>query len=112
MATDPPKLEEVLADLPADGIRLTGGLALRLTTGNGIHVLGCSRVRVAPSAQEMEIIGRAILQIHRPAVLMRGRRPLPIVDRHGTTHVIWRFYWPAEPVELIHQSPEQMRIEL
>jgi hypothetical protein len=44
----PISLVDILRGLPPAGTRLSGGLALRLSHGNGMMVLGCSRARVTP----------------------------------------------------------------
>ncbi|MBK8987395.1 MAG: hypothetical protein IPM39_15180 [Chloroflexi bacterium] len=94
-----------LQNLPAAGRRLTGGLALRLTKGNGMNVLGCSRVGVQPSETEMDTIVEAVVEAFGPAVVWMATGPerkevayLPDGEETAVAevHYIWRVYWPQE----------------
>ncbi len=99
------RLIYTLKNLPPHGRRLTGGLALRLTRGNGMNVLGCSRVNVPPSETEMETVVEAVAEAFGPAVVWMATGPerkevayLPdgAETAVAEVHYIWRVYWPQE----------------
>lgn len=98
-------LADRLRTLPANpkGIRLPRGLALRLTSGNGMHVLGCSRVDSHPSVEEMRLVAKAVIEVFAPEWLFQARGH---VWQAG--HGIWRLYWPMERVIPVFSSVENM----
>ena len=107
MSTDKERgrLIYTLKNLPQNGRRLPGGLALRLTKGNGMTVLGCSRVGVQPSETEMETIVEAVVEAFGPTAVWLASRPerkevayLPDGEETAVSevHYIWRVYWPEE----------------
>jgi len=107
MSTDKERgrLIYTLKNLPANGRRLPGGLALRLTKGNGMNVLGCSRVGVQPSETEMGVIVEAVVEAFGPTAVWLASRPerkevawLPDGEETAVSevHYIWRVYWPEE----------------
>jgi hypothetical protein len=103
-----PELTEVLPDLPPNGpgIRLPRGLGLRLSAGNGMMVLGCSRVGVRPSANEMEAVVAAVTAVFQPTAVFQAEKPeLRVIGQEE--HFIWRLYWPLEGVKLMQQQPVQ-----
>lgn len=94
-----------LKHMPKEGRRLDGGLALRISKGNGMNVLGCSRVGVEPSLAEMEVMVTAVKEAFGTAVVFVGERPerreIPRLvgnDALLEVHYIWRIYWPVESV--------------
>ncbi len=99
-------LTETLKTLPANGRRLTTGLALRLTTGNGIAVLGCSRVDTPPTDEDMEAVQSAVWQVFTPTILLQGTQTERRLSG-GYTHHIRRLYWPLEGVAVVGQQPVQ-----
>lgn len=91
-----------------DRLRLTDhDLAARLSRGNGMIVLGCSRIDVAPSLTEMETVATAVRAVFAPAWLWRAKEAERREIR-GEAHYIWRLYWPAETLELIHAPMKQV----
>lgn len=101
-----PNLTAVLRDLPLEGIRLSGGLALRLSRGNGMMVLGISRVGVDPSGQELETVMQAVIRTFKPRLLFQAEMP-ERRHRNGHTHHIWRLYWPLEGISQVYKRPVQ-----
>lgn len=99
-------LPTILRNLPAAGARLPGGLALRISRGNGMVVLGCSRVGVAPSETEMEVVLDAVVSAFAPAVVFQATEP-EYRAVGGYDHYIWRLYWPAERVQVAWQPATQ-----
>lgn len=98
------KLIYILKNLPPSGKRLDGGLALRLSRGNGWAVLGCSRVGQMPSEQEMETICKAVVEVWRPAQVWRGGKgKVLVVKGEQVEHFIWRLYWTLETLELVYE---------
>ncbi|MBP7041730.1 MAG: hypothetical protein KBE23_03250 [Chloroflexi bacterium] len=122
MSTDKERgrLIYTLKNLPQNGRRLPGGLALRLTKGNGMNVLGCSRVGVQPSETEMAVIVEAVVEAFGPTAVWLASRPerkevawLPDGEETAVSevHYIWRVYWPEEKMRLAWQpSAEQMAL--
>ena len=114
------RLVYALKNLPENGRRLPGGLALRITRGNGMAVLGCSRVGVAPSETEMEVIVEAVVEAFGPAAVWMSAGPekkeqawLPEGEDTAVVevHFIWRVYWPVEKLQLVWRpSAEQMAL--
>jgi len=114
------RLVYTLKNLPENGRRLEGGLALRITRGNGMAVLGCSRVGVAPSETEMEVIVEAVVEAFGPAAVWMAAGPekkeqawLPEGEDTAVVevHFIWRVYWPVEKLQLVWRpSAEQMAL--
>jgi len=114
------RLVYALKNLPENGRRLQGGLALRITRGNGMAVLGCSRVRVAPSETEMEVIVEAVVEAFEPSAVLLAAGPerkeqawLPEGEETAVVevHFIWRVYWPEEKMRLVWRpSAEQMTL--
>ena len=114
------RLVYALKNLPENGRRLKGGLALRISRGNGMAVLGCSRVRVAPSETEMEVIVEAVAEAFGPAAVWLAAGPerkevawLPDGEETAVVevHFIWRVYWPEEKMRLVWRpSAEQMAL--
>ncbi|MCB8986913.1 MAG: hypothetical protein H6661_04095 [Ardenticatenaceae bacterium] len=114
------RLVYALKNLPENGRRLPGGLALRITRGNGMAVLGCSRVGVAPSETEMEVIVEAVVEAFEPAAVWLANQPVRkevarLADGDETAvveiHYIWRVYWPEEKMRLAWRpSAEQMAL--
>ena len=93
---NPNHLVPILQNLPPAGLRLSGGLALRLSHGNGMTVLGCSRIGVRPSTVEMEVIVQAVVAAFSPKVIYQAKEP---EWRRAGDVYIWRLYWPVEEVE-------------
>lgn len=105
------ELTTILSSLPVNGpgIRLPRGLGLRLTKGNGMMVLGCSRIGVRPSAREMETVVDAITAVFRPTAVFQAIEPeCRIVG--AEQHFIWRIYWPCEGVSLVRQEARQAEL--
>lgn len=101
------RLVYALKNLPPNGRRLKGGLALRISQGNGMNVLGCSRVDVEPSLTEIETVITAVEEAFHPAFIFVAEKPVrrEIPRLVGETavleiHYIWRVYWPVEGVQL------------
>ncbi len=112
MSDDNKYLIYALRNLPPAGRRLKGGLALRLTRGNGMACLGCSRVNVPPSKREMEVIVEAVAEAFGPTAVWMANAPARrevarLVEGEETAvaerHYIWRVYWPEEPLTLAWQ---------
>ena len=104
------QLVYALRHLPENGRRLRGGLALRLSRGNGVTVLGCSRVRVPPSETEMETVIAAVAEAFEPSVIWLAAEPekkevawLPEGEETAVVevHYIWRVYWPEEGLRAV-----------
>lgn len=94
----------ILKNLPPDGTRTDTGLALRLTTGNGMAVLGCSRVGDVPSEAEITAVVDAIRKVYAPSMLFRADQPeTRIVETHP--HTILRLYWPIERISIVPNLP-------
>ena len=91
-------LTKVLRTLPPAGRRLSGGLALRLSHGNGMTVLGCSRIGTRPSTVEMEVIVQAVADAFEPAVIYQAKEAEWRRDQGDHEVYIWRLYWPVEEV--------------
>jgi hypothetical protein len=98
-------LISTLQCLPENGLRLSDGLALRLSRGNGWYVLGCSRVGAAPDLREMERVCAAVVAVYRPSQIWRGQ--LALQTKGGLQHYILRLYWPFEELDLVYESPTQ-----
>lgn len=101
----------ILRNLPREGKRLPNGLALRLSKGNGVFVLGCSRVDVPPSDAEMQIIARAVQEAFMPPLMYKGGRPSvkAVSGQRGRLHHICRLYWLEEDVTVV-KLPVQMEL--
>ena len=99
-------LPHLLQEMPPDGLRLPSGLALRLTTGNGMAVLGCSRVDTAPSDEEMASVQDAVWQIFKPVILLQAEKN-EYRFSGGYEHAIRRLYWPLEAVSVVRVRPVQ-----
>jgi hypothetical protein len=97
---------QALEKMPDDGLRLDNGLALRLTVGNGMMVLGCSRIDDGPSDEEMACIQDAVCVVFKPEILLRADT---ITIRHsgGYEHHIRRLYWPLEKVSMVQAQLQQ-----
>ena len=109
MATDKDngRMIYTLQHLPPNGRRLEKGLALRITQGNGMAVLGCSRVDVEPSLVEMGVMVTAVAEAFHPSVIFIAEAPVrkEIARLVGETavleiHYIWHIYWPLAGVKL------------
>lgn len=103
-----------LQHLPPNGRRLEHGLSLRMSKGNGMNVLGCSRVDVAPSLTEMEVMVTAVKEAFGATVVFVAEKPerreIPRLvgeDAILEVHHIWRIYWPVEGVRLVQERPLQ-----
>ena len=103
----PNNLVEILKTLPANGRRLKGGLALRITRGNGMAVLGCSRIGVPPSLVEMRTIATAVRDAFDPPCLFGDSTISLHTDKQGNLHHIQRLYWPLNDVSLVWSPPVQ-----
>lgn len=99
-------LTAVLADLPAEGVRLRGGLALRLTSGNGMTVLGCSRINMPPGDIELSTVIGAVKIVFQPSHLFR-ERTVQVIEKAGNSHHIIRIYWPDETLEFLEAPSYQ-----
>ena len=83
-------------------------------------VLGCSRVGVAPSETEMEVIVEAVVEAFGPAAVWLANQPMRkevarLPEREETAvvevHYIWRVYWPEDKMRLVWRpSAEQMAL--
>ena len=102
-------LPHILQEMPPDGLRLPSGLALRLTTGNGMAVLGCSRVDAVPSDEEMASIQEAVWQIFKPVILLQADKNEYRLSG-GYEHTIRRLYWPLEAVSVVRTQPVQQAL--
>jgi hypothetical protein len=102
-------LPHVLQEMPPDGLRLPNGLALRLTTGNGMAVLGCSRVDVAPSDKEMASVQEAVWQTFKPVILLQADKNEYRLSG-GYEHAIRRLYWLLEAVSVVRTRPVQQAL--
>lgn len=97
------KLAWALQNLPKEGKRLDGGLALRLFHGRDLAFLDCSRIDQAPSAIEMKTVAEAVVEAYHPAVIWRGS--VFVVESGGYQHHIWRLYWPVDVLEQVYTAP-------
>ncbi|MCB8942527.1 MAG: hypothetical protein H6658_02005 [Ardenticatenaceae bacterium] len=104
------KLVPILKNLKPEGKRLNGGLALRITRGNGMTVLGCSRVEQAPSEIEMKTVMEAVIFLWQPSHIWRGH--ISVSRSGGEEHHIWRLYWPIEKLEEVYAEPVQEELPL
>ena len=111
------RLVYALQNLPPNGRRLEKGLALRITTGNGMNVLGCSRTGVEPSLTEVQTVITAVCEafgVSLSAVLMEKkpvRREIArMVEETAVSeiHYIWRVYWPVEGVVMASEMAEEV----
>lgn len=105
------ELTTILSSLTPNGpgIRLPRGLGLRLTCGNGMMVLGCSRIGVRPSVNEMETVVDAVTAVFQPVAVFQANEPeLRLVA--GVEHFIWRLYWPIESVSVVWRPAEQLAL--
>jgi hypothetical protein len=106
-----PELTEIVRHLPVNGPgrRLARGLGLRLSRGNGMMVLGCSRIGVRPSTTEMETVVDAVTAVFQPAAIFQAdetERRLVL----NQEHFIWRLYWPVESVSVVWRPAEQLAL--
>lgn len=114
------RLVYALKNLPENGRRLRGGLALRISRGNGMNVLGCSRVRVPPSETEMETVVAAVAEAFEPSVIWQAAGPevkevawLPEGEETAVVevHYVWRVYWAEERLTAVWRpSAEQLTL--
>lgn len=100
---------QVLDGLPKDGLRLGSGLALRLTSGNGMAVLGCSRINAVPSDEEMTCIQDAVWQLFSPEILLQAVNITLILNDDGEHH-IRRLYWPLEGISIVKTRAIQQHL--
>ena len=84
---------------------MPGGLAIRVTTGNGFNVLGASRADVDPSDTEMNVIKTAVIKVFDPTWLFEGEKEL--IQVGDAVHYIRRLYWPAEALKIVHGTYKQ-----
>ena len=91
---------EALENMPDEGLRLENGLALRLTVGNGMMVLGCSRINEAPTDEEMADNQDAVCTLFKPEILLRADATT-IRFSGGFEHHIQHLYWPLEKVSVV-----------
>jgi hypothetical protein len=96
----------ILNGLPLDGLRLDSGLALRLTSGNGMAVLGCSRLKTAPSDEEMALVQEAVWQVFTPEILLQATT-ISLTSNQDGEHHIRRLYWPLERVAVVRTQVVQ-----
>lgn len=104
-------LPDILRSLPINGPgrRLPRGLGLRLSRGNGMYVLGCSRIGVRPSITEMETVVAALVPVFQPTVVFRAvEAECRIVG--AEEHFVWRIYWPLEGVSVVWRPAEQLAL--
>ncbi len=95
--------------LPKEGLRLKNGLALRLSAGNGMVVLGCSRIDAVPSDEEMTRIQDAVWQVFKPAILLQADTT-EFRFSDGYEHRIRRLYWPIEKTSIVRTRPQQQSL--
>ncbi|MCL4872193.1 MAG: hypothetical protein KJ063_24810 [Anaerolineae bacterium] len=105
------QLASLLTSLPPDGIRLESGLALRLSKGHGMAVLGVSRLGVSPTDAEMALVYAAIQQAFAPSVLLQADKITLYVNRDGR-HFIRRLYWPLEDISPVRLREQPVQIAL
>jgi hypothetical protein len=103
------KLETIISALVpgGEGHRLSGGLGLRLSRGNGMYVLGCSRYDNVPSETEMSTVETAVVSVFAPRFIFRSARP-GWAGRGEKQHGLWRIYWPQEEIEMTYFKPMQL----
>jgi hypothetical protein len=97
------KLAYVLQNLPPEGRRLEGGLALQLHPGRDLTILDCSRIDQPPSEIEMRTVAEAVVEAYHPAAIWRGA--VFVVESGGHNHHIWRLYWPVGAAEQVYAAP-------
>ena len=97
------KLTWTLQNLPREGNRLDGGLALQLHCGRDLTILDCSRIDQPPSETEMKTVADAVVEAYHPAAIWRGQ-PF-VIESGGFSHHIWRLYWPVAAFEQVYERP-------
>lgn len=100
---------QALGNMPDEGFRLESGLALRLTIGNGMMVLGCSRIDDVPSDEEMASIQDAVCVLFEPEILLQANTTT-IRFSGGYEHHIRHLYWPIEEVSVVQTQPHQQAL--
>ena len=102
-------LHLVLQSLPPGGVRLPRGLALRMSYGNGMAVLGCSRIGTKPSDEEMETVQTAVQKAFAPDVLLQADNISLSTNEDGEHH-IRRLYWPCERISVVWRPVTQKEL--
>jgi len=102
-------LVQVLNSMPPKGLRLNNGLALHLTSGNGMAVLGCSRIDAAPTDDEMKLVGQAVWKLFTPSILLKDEK-IEYRFNGGCEHHIRRLYWPLENVGVVQTQHHQQAL--
>lgn len=102
---------QALENIPNEGVRLESGLALRLTVGKGMMVLGCSRINEAPSDEEMAGIQDAVCVLYKPEVLLRAKT-ITIRFSGGYEHHIRHLYWPLAEVSVVQAQVYQQALSI
>ena len=97
------KLTWILQNLPREGRRLDGGLALQLHRGRDLTILDCSRIDQPPSEVEMRTVSDAVIEAFVPAAIWHGS--VFVVESGGYSHHIWRLYWPVGAFEQVYEQP-------
>lgn len=100
-------MAEILQQMPTTGTRLDGGLALRISHGNGMVCCGCSRVGMRPARKEIEAVQAAVLRAFEPEIITMEKQPAFKRGADGAEHFIWRIYWPATKVQVVYIRPQQ-----
>ena len=100
---------QALENMRDEGLRLESGLALRLTVGNGMTVLGCSRINAAPTDEEMARIQDAVCFVFKPEVLLQANTTT-IRFSGGYEHHIQHLYWPLEEVSVVKTQLHQQTL--
>lgn len=96
------RLDGVIMRMPASGVRLARGLAIRQGRAGNFNIMAASRDNVMPSDAEMSALLQAIKRIHGPAWIFLDEG----AELEGGRNVfIRRLYWPASNILLVH-APE------
>jgi len=102
---------QALEKMPDEGLRLGSGLALRLTIGNGMMVLGCSRIDDVPSDEEMASIQDAVCGLFEPEIMLRANTTT-IRFSGGYEHHIRHLYWPLAQVSVVQTQLHQQTLSI
>lgn len=105
-------LEEALKSLTVKTpVRLSGGLALRLSKmDGGFFVLGCSRIGQKPSAIEINTVVAAVARVWQPQRIWRGTAPNKPVRHGGADHYVWRIYWTTKDLTVVYEVATQLAL--
>lgn len=102
-----PTLDVISGLEPGDqAVPLSGGLWLRMSSGNGMVVIGCSRVDEPPSETEIKTVVNAVARLFSPVCVLVSESPVARRRNGVVWHVVY-VVWPRARYRIAWQQMVQ-----